>query len=229
MFLCCLFAFNSVMFINQLFELINCFNQQKCKLTNFSHMPVICATLCKCLVISLDTLRLLPGGSPEVCWFCNYCCSKIWLFNYFWQILAALKKSEDLDDDPFFSASSSPMATTVTPSLSDTPKSQNAPNLTISPATPTSASSLAPFSDHLGNISAAQTVSGQRPRLQQNKLSLASLRDQVRNVTGAHMSPERKDNRMDKEKSSSAVDDLLLVICTPERLKLSKNVITRCC
>eukprot|EP00291_Cryptomonas_curvata_P019564 CAMPEP_0172170742 /NCGR_PEP_ID=MMETSP1050-20130122/11456_1 /TAXON_ID=233186 /ORGANISM="Cryptomonas curvata, Strain CCAP979/52" /LENGTH=405 /DNA_ID=CAMNT_0012841997 /DNA_START=373 /DNA_END=1590 /DNA_ORIENTATION=+ len=153
---------------------------------------VICTTLCKCLVVSLDALRLLPGGSPE--------------------IVAALEKSDGLDDDPFFSVSSSPMGTSVTASLSNTPKSQNAPSL-MSPASPISLSILAPFSDHHpGNISAAQTVSGQRPRLQQTKLSLASLRDQLRSVTGAHVSPERKDNRMEKEKSNSAVDDLLLAL-----------------
>jgi hypothetical protein len=102
------------------------------------------------------------------------------------------------------------MAASVTASLSNTPKSQNAPSL-MSPASPTSLSSLAPFSDHPGTLSAAQTISGQKPRLQQTKLSLASLRDQLRNVTGAHMSPERKDNWMNKEKPNSAVDDLLLV------------------
>ena len=123
--------------------------------------------------------------------------------------MASLEKSECLDDDPFFSVISSPMERSVTSSLSNTPKSENAPSL-MSPASP-SLSSLAQFSDHPGNLSAAQTVSGQRPRLQQTKLSLASLRDQLRNVTRAHVSPEQKDNRTEKEKSNSPVDDLLLV------------------
>jgi hypothetical protein len=163
----------------------------------------------------------------------RFYCSTIWSSKCFWQIVTALEKSEahDSDDDPFFSADSSPVATSVSASLSSTPKSQNPLK---SPTSPISSSfaTLTLFSDHPGNISyrttevTEQTASGQRPRLQPAKLSRASLRDQLRNVTGAHTSPERKDNMMNKEKSNSAVDDLLLVKSAFEKLLACKSYLS---
>lgn len=137
---------------------------------------------------------------------------------YILQIMAALSTVSDLDgQEQFFTPISSPnSASSVTPmsmnsstpkSIFSTPKSQNT-GITSSPFSP----SRFPSNISSGSAAGSPIAGSQKPKLQQTKMSLASLRDQLRAVTEGQKVSEQKNMKLHVEKSGSSSRDQLRAV-----------------